>query len=41
MEEEKLNWLKAGAKILVAGSDRRMLFNELAQRVKALRSIGT
>ena len=38
MEEEKLNWMKAGARILVAGSDRRMLFNALAQRVKALRS---
>ena len=40
MEEEKFNWIQAGARILVAGSDRRMLFNALAQRVKALRSTG-
>lgn len=38
MEEEKFNWIKAGARILVAGSDRRMLFNALTQRVRALRS---
>jgi 4-hydroxy-2-oxoheptanedioate aldolase len=37
MEEEKREWIKGGARILVAGSDRRMLFNALAQRVKALR----
>jgi len=37
MEQEKKNWLEMGARILVAGSDRRMLHNAMAQRVKALR----
>lgn len=38
MEEEKREWIQGGARILVAGSDRRMLFNALAHRLTALRS---
>jgi 4-hydroxy-2-oxoheptanedioate aldolase len=41
MEEEKREWIKGGARILVAGSDRRMLFNALSQRLKALRTRST
>ncbi len=37
MEEEKKSWLAMGARILVAGSDRRMLHNAMSQRVNALR----
>lgn len=37
MEEEKKSWLAMGARILVAGSDRRMLHNSMSQRVKVLR----
>ena len=37
LEEEKKNWLAMGARILVAGSDRRMLHNAMSQRVIALR----
>lgn len=37
MAEEKRRWLELGARILVAGSDRRMLVNAMRSRVQALR----
>ncbi|MGA0595238.1 HpcH/HpaI aldolase family protein [Enterovirga sp. CN4-39] len=38
MTREKAEWLEKGARILVAGSDRRMLVRALADRLAALRA---
>jgi 4-hydroxy-2-oxoheptanedioate aldolase len=37
MGDEKRRWMQSGARILVAGSDRRIFYNGMTQRVKALR----
>lgn len=37
MGEEKQKWLDAGCRILAAGSDRRILYNGMTQRMRALR----
>jgi 4-hydroxy-2-oxoheptanedioate aldolase len=37
MAQQRRHWLEAGCRILVAGSDRRILYNGMTERVKALR----
>jgi 4-hydroxy-2-oxoheptanedioate aldolase len=37
MGEEKQTWLDAGCRILAAGSDRRILYNGMSRRMRALR----